>query len=118
MGINIPDWLTKSLKIPVLRYFIGAIAVLLLLVVVFFRAMLLYKRRLKVSRDITRVQTTYVRKKAEQQRAEDNTVKVSKRVKNAKIKKLKKKQADINKAAQEGSQAVADLLNQAFGKQK
>jgi len=113
---GVPSWLSNTFKVPLLRWLVGIIAGLVLLLVVAGRAALLYKRRLKVSQEIRKVETDYLRRKAEQLETKEKAVKVSKRAKNIKLKKLKKKKEEIDAAAKQGPQAVADLLNQAFGK--
>ena len=109
-----PKWLDKALSVPILKWLVGTIVVLVLLLYVSIRLTWLYKRRLMVERRIRKVEREYAKGIDDLNKAEDvSTVKLDEDRK-AKMEELLEEQQKITAAATSGDAALSDVINKAF----
>ena len=112
--MSLPSWLKKGLKLPYLKWVVGVIAVLVVAVVVVFRMMLTYKRRLQVAKEVRSVETSYDQQKNELKKGEKNQKDKLRKEYDNKIAVLNVKSAELDHAAHSGNAALAELVNLTF----
>lgn len=114
--MRLPTWLTSSLKVPIVRWFIGAIAILIVLLIIVFKMMLAYKRRLAIAREIHEVELDYLEKRERLAAAEKKALKVLDQRRNIELTVIEAKKIEITKAEKSGDSALAELVTLSFGR--
>ena len=117
--MNLPGWLTKGMSVPVLKWVLGAFAILVIGLILTFKAMLNYKRRFEVARKLRAVEKSYYDAADKLEKDEENQLADLKIVHDEKVAELKEKSDKIDEAANNGAEALAHMINLTFkGKSK
>jgi len=116
--MSIPTWLTKSLRVPIIRYLIGIVALLVFLLIFYIKRAAQYRRRMQLAVAKGKIEKAYQREREVLRKVNKHKVGQLTKHRNAQVVDLEKKREEIRAAEKEGSAAVATLVNQAFGKRK
>ena len=109
-----PGWIEKLLSVPLLKWLVGIIILLVLALWVSIRVAWLYKRRLLVEHRIRKVEKEY--EKGASALKETNLHKIAEldTKRRSSLAELEEKREVIRKETAKGDKSIADLINKAF----
>ena len=110
----IPSWLNKALGVPVVKWLIGAVVLLLVMLWIALKRAWLLQKRLIVTQQIRSVENSYnrERRKLRDDQLEKLSVLALKRER--RHLELERSRRAIRKAENDGVNAVAGIVNKAF----
>jgi|10_taG_2_1085330.scaffolds.fasta_scaffold00583_9 hypothetical protein len=110
----IPSWLNKALGVPIVKWLIGAVALLLVIVWVALKRMWLLQQRLIVTQQIRNVENSYNRERAKLRSDQLSKLNALALKRERRHIELERSRRVIRKAQNEGVDAVAGIVNKAF----